>query len=185
MVDWTGEIPLEGLVGGTRVIVRGVSLSRQGVVLPTHLGRGHSLLLLASVAEPYPDHLLVQLETVRQHRNFLGGWFRGFVKVLFQRSFDRHLDAGALLALAALRRDLVDVCRGTRCAVSLRQPLLQQRLQLTHVLKAKLQGFEPADGGLAENVAVQSAKGQADVRLGEAQLDPPLLELLGKRLEVI
>ena len=74
---------------------------------------------------------------------FLGGWFRGFVKVLFQRSFDRHLDAGALLALAALRRNLVDVCRGTRCAVSLRQPLLQQRLQLTHVLKAKLQGFEP------------------------------------------
>ena len=46
-------------------------------------------------------------------------------------------------------------------------------------------GFEPADGGLAENVAVEGAEGQADVRLGEAQLDPPLLKLLGERLEVI
>ena len=43
----------------------------------------------------------------------------------------------------------------------------------------------PADGGLAQDVAVERAEGEADVGLREAELDPPLLELLGERLQVI
>ena len=43
----------------------------------------------------------------------------------------------------------------------------------------------PADGRLAEDVAVERAEGEADVGLREAELDPPLLELLRERLEVI
>ena len=43
----------------------------------------------------------------------------------------------------------------------------------------------PADSGLAEDVAVERAEGEADVSLREAKLDPPLLELLGERLQVI
>ena len=46
-------------------------------------------------------------------------------------------------------------------------------------------GSSPADSGLAEDVAVERAEGEADVGLREAQLDPPLLELLGERLQVI
>ena len=46
-------------------------------------------------------------------------------------------------------------------------------------------GSSPADGGLAEDVAVERAEGEADVGLREAELDPPLLELLGERLQVI
>ena len=43
----------------------------------------------------------------------------------------------------------------------------------------------PADSRLAEDVAVERAEGEADVGLREAELDPPLLKLLGERLEVI
>ena len=40
----------------------------------------------------------------------------------------------------------------------------------------------PADGRLAENVAVERAECEAYVGLREPELDPPLLELLGERL---
>ena len=63
--------------------------------------------------------------------------------------------------------------------------IIRQIIQINFQPKFLKNGFEPADGGLAENIAVEGAEGQADVRLGEAQLDPPLLKLLGERLEVI
>lgn len=47
------------------------------------------------------------------------------------------------------------------------QPLLQQRLQLAHVLKAQVESFESGDGGLAEVVAVQFAHRHADVALSQ------------------
>ena len=62
---------------------------------------------------------------------------------------------------------------------------MEQGLQLAHVLETQLQRLEPADRRLGENVAVEGAEGQADVGLGEAQLDPALLELLGKGLQVV
>ena len=140
---------------------------------------------LSPVAEPDPHDLLLQLEAVGQHADLLGRRLRRLVKVLLQRPLDRHLDGGPLLPLAALRRDLVNVCRGAGGAVRLGQPLLQQGLQLAHVLEGQLQGLEAADGGLAEDVAVEGAEGQPDVGLREAELDAPLLELLGESLQVV
>ena len=62
---------------------------------------------------------------------------------------------------------------------------MEQRLQLAHVLEAELERLKAADGGLAEDIAVEGAEGEAHVGLGEAELDAPLLELLGKGLEIV
>jgi len=106
-------------------------------------------------------------------------------EVRLERSLDRHLDARPLLPLPALRRDLVDVGRRPARRVGLLQPLGEQRLQLAHVLEAELQRLEPADGRLREDVAVQGAEGESDVRLREAELDAALLELLGELFQVV
>ena len=105
--------------------------------------------------------------------------------MLLQRALDGHLDAGPLLPFPALRRNLVYRRRRARRRVRLRQPLLEQRHQLAHVLKAELESLEPADGRLREDVAVEGAEGQADVRLGEAELDSALLELLGEGFQIV
>lgn len=119
--------------------------------------RGHSLLLLSSIAEPHAHHLLLQLQRVGQRRYLLrrGLWL--FVEVLLERPLHRHLDAGPLFPLPTLRRDLVDAGRRTRRRVGLLQPLLQQRLQLAHVLETELQRLEPADCRLTEHIPVQRA----------------------------
>ena len=147
--------------------------------------RGHALLLLPPVAEPDADHFLLQLERVGQGGDLLGRRFRLLVEVLLQGSLDAHLDRRPLLALPSLGRYLVDGRRRAGRRVGLFQPLLQQRLQFAHVLEAELQGLEPADGRLREDVAVQSAQGQSDVGLGESQLDPPLFELFGESFQVV
>lgn len=49
------------------------------------------------------------------------------------------------------------------------QPLLQQRFQLTHVLKAQVESFKSGDGGLAEVIAVQFAHSHAHVALRKIQ----------------
>ena len=49
--------------------------------------------------------------------------------------------------------------------VRILEPLLQQRLQLAHVLEGEVQRLEPGDGRLGEIVAVQFAHGQAHVAL--------------------
>uniref|UniRef100_T1JLJ8 Uncharacterized protein n=1 Tax=Strigamia maritima TaxID=126957 RepID=T1JLJ8_STRMM len=121
--------------------------------------RSHALLLLPSVAEPNANNLLLELQTVRQRGNFLSRWLRLFVEVALECSFHRHLDARPLLPLSSLRRNLVDA--------------------------PELQGLEPADGRLTEHVAVERAEREPHVGLREAQLDPPLLELLRELLQVV
>ena len=145
----------------------------------------HPLLLLPPVAEPHSHHLLLQLQLVGQLRDLGGGRLGALDEVRLQRPFHRHLDRRPLLPLPALRRDLVDGSGGAGGGVGLLQPLLQQRLQFAHVLEAQLQGLEAADGGLREDVAVQGTQRQPHVGLREAQLDPPLLELLGEGLQVV
>lgn len=147
--------------------------------------RRHALLLLPPVAEPHAHHLLLQLQRVGQRRDLLRGRFGLLVEVLLQRPLDGNLNASAFLALSSLRRDLVDAGRRARRRVRLLQPLLQQRLELAHVLERQLQCLEPAYGGLREHVSVERAQRQAHVGLREAQLDPALFELFGERLEVV
>lgn len=69
--------------------------------------RGHPLLLLPSVAEPHSDHLLLQLEAVREGGDLLGGGFRLFVEMLLEGALHRHLDRGPLLPFPALGGYLV------------------------------------------------------------------------------
>lgn len=147
--------------------------------------RGHPLLLLPSVAEPHSDHLLLQLEAVREGGDLLGGGFRLFVEMLLEGALHRHLDRGPLLPFPALGGYLVYTGRRAGRRVRLLEPLLQQRLQLAHVLEAELQRLEPAYRRLGEHVPVEGAEREAHVRLGEAELDPALLELSGERLEVV
>lgn len=179
-----------------KVILRMVTLVKTGLSLVTRrhalhdpvaqrVRRRHPLLLLPSVAEPHPDHLLLELETVREGRDLLGGGFRLFVEVLLEGPFDGDLDRGALLPLPPLGGDLVDARRRAGRRVRLLEPLLQQRLQLAHVLEAQLKSLEPAYRRLREDVAVESTERETDVRLGEAKLDAPLLELFRERLEVV
>lgn len=149
------------------------------------VGRRHALLLLAPVAEPHPHYLLLELQAVRERGYLLGRGLRLFVKVLLEGALYRDLDARALLAFPALGRYFVDVRGRARARVGLLEPLLQQGLQLAHVLETQLQGFEPAYRRLGEDVAVQGAERQANVGLGETELYSPLLELLGEGLEVV
>ena len=62
------------------------------------------------------------------------------------------------------------------------QPLGQQRLQLAHVLEGEVERLKPRDGRLGEVVAIELAKRKANITLGVAELDPLLLEHLGKLL---
>ena len=70
-------------------------------------------------------------------------------------------------------------------AVSVCQPLLEEGLQFTHVVKAQIEGLESGDGRLAEVVPIHPAHGEADVSLGVSQLDPLLFELPGKVLQLL
>ena len=122
---------------------------------------------------------------IGQVSDLLRGRFRLFDEVRLERSLHRHFDACPLLPLASLGSNLVDVRGRPARRVRLLQPLGKQRLELTHVLEAELQRLEPTDRRLREDVAVERAQGQADVRLREAELDPTLLELFRKLFEVV
>lgn len=51
------------------------------------------------------------------------------------------------------------------------EPLLQQGLELAHVLEAQVESLEAGDRGLAEVVAVELPHGQANVTLpGDTQI---------------
>ena len=65
------------------------------------------------------------------------------------------------------------------------QPFWEQWFQLAHVLEGEVKRLEAGDGRLGEVVAVQLAHGQADVALGVTELDPLLLEHLGKLLQLL
>lgn len=105
--------------------------------------------------------------------------------MLLQSSFYRDFDAGAFLSLAALGGDLIDARGRPRRRIRLLQPLLQQRLQFTHVLEAQLERLEPADGGLRENVSIQGSEREPYVSLRKTQLDASLLELFRERFQVV
>lgn len=164
--------------------VRAIPVHNRIASLP-QLGRGHPLLLLPPVAEPDSHHFLLQLQGVCEAGDFLGGGLGILVEVLLQGTLDRDLDAGPLLPLPALGRDLVYGRGSPRRGVCLRQPLLEQRHQLAHVLEAELECLEATDSGLGEDVAVEGAESQTHVRLGEAELDASLLELFRKGLQVV
>lgn len=52
--------------------------------------------------------------------------------------------------------------QGQTCII---EPLLQQRLEFAHVLKAQIQGLKARDGSLAEVVSIQLSHGQANIPL--------------------
>ncbi len=68
--------------------------------------------------------------------------------------------------------------------VSIFQPLLQERLELAHVLKGQIKSLKSGDGSLGEVVAIHLAHCQANISLGVAQLDSLLLEQLRKPLQL-
>ena len=170
-----------------------IQVARVSVGYPSHWRRvgsvwhrrSHPLLLLAPVAEPDAHHLFFELERVGQAGDLLGRRFGLLVEVLLESTFDGYFDRGALLALAALRGDLVDGRRRAGRRVGFFEPLLQQRFQLAHVFKTELERFEAADGGLREDVAVERAERQTDVGLREAEFNPTLFELFGERFQVV
>lgn len=100
--------------------------------------RRHALFLLAPVAEPDPHHLLLELQAVGQVGDLLRGGLGALEEVALERTLDAHLNGGPLLALAALRRDLIDARGAAGARVRFLQPLVQQRLELAHVLEAQL-----------------------------------------------
>ena len=168
--------------------LRDVRLRRAAVTLLvalTRRQRRHALLLLAAVAEPDAHHLLFQLQGASQAADLWRRRLRLLQEMLLQQRLHRYLDAGALLTFPPLRRHPVDGGREPGRRVGLLQPLLQQRLQLAHVLEAELQRLKAANSRLAEHVAVERAERQTDVGLREAQLDAALFELFGERLEVV
>ena len=182
VIDLVAVVVVVVIIIGAGVVVRVVAVL--GVAGGATVGR-HALLLLASIAEPHAHHLLLQLEHVGEMADLLGGGLRVLLKVGLQGALDGLLDARALLALAALRGHLVHGGRRAVGRVGLLEPLGQQRLQLAHVLEAELQRLEATNRRLTEHVAVQGAESEADVGLGEAELDAALLELLGEVLEVV
>ena len=102
-----GEVPLQVvLVTGRHVRVVGrLSLARQWVVLAlqgeksvvfssagsyvtSQVRGGHPLLLLAAVAEPDPDYLLLKLQRLGKAGDLLGGRLWALVEVLLQGALD-------------------------------------------------------------------------------------------------
>lgn len=171
------------------VAVAGVHVAAGGHALhhlaPERVRRRHPLFLLPPIAEPHSHNLLFELQAVGQRGYLLGRGLGLLVEVLLEGALHRHLYAGALFPLPALGGDLVDGGRRARRRVRLLEPLLEERLQLAHVLEAQLKRLEPADRRLGEDVAVKGAEREADVSLREAELDPSLLELLGEGLQVV
>ena len=107
------------------------------------------------------------------------------MKMLFQRSFDGHFDRRSLLTFTSLGGDFIDTRRRSRRRIGFLQPFLQQRLQFAHIFETQLKGFKSANGRLREDIAVQCAQCQADVRLRETQFDPSLFELFGERFQIV
>lgn len=47
------------------------------------------------------------------------------------------------------------------------QPLLQQRFELAHILKAQIESLEAGNGGLAEIIAIELPHGESNITLPE------------------
>jgi len=181
--DWGGGGVGGGERGGgvVRVVVRRV--------------RVQPLLLLPSVAEPDPNHLLLHVQRLRDEGHLLARWLRMLIEGSLQSNPDRCVDRSSLLPTFVDRvllsgrqkmvREEVSLLLVAVIRICVLQPLGQQRLQLAHVLEGEVERLKAGDGRLREVVAVQLAHGQAHVALGVTQLDPLLLEHLGEGFQLL
>ena len=96
-----------------------------------------------------------------------------------------HLDGGPFFSLPPLRRDLIQAGGAPRGGIRLLQPFVKQWFEFTHVFEAQLKRLESADSGLRKYISIKGPQRQPHVSLGKAQFDAPLLELLGKLLQVV
>lgn len=136
--------------------------------------RGEEPHLLAAIAEPDAHHLLLHAERVGQRGYLLAGGLGILHEGLLERDAHARLDGSALLAAAAdglgqarAQRRAAPAAAARQGRVRVLEPLLQQRLQLAHVLEAQVQRFEPRYRRLREVVPVQLAHRQPDVALRE------------------
>lgn len=144
--------------------------------------RTNTFLPLPAIAEPNSHHLLFESETIGDSRDVERGGFRLGLEVSLERVLGSDADGRPSLA-ASLGGLLLFAVRSPRLLGFL-QPLLQDWLQLLGVFEAELEIFKPADGCLAEVGPLDLSQSLANVCLGEAQLDAPLLETGCKLLEV-
>lgn len=147
----------------------------------------HSFLLLPLIAEPNPDHVLLQVQLLRDSGDLLRGRPRLHGKVRLQGALLRRGDGRAFPLLVAAVKDLGLGHLLPLRALGLLQPGLEDRLQGHHVVVRQRQGFEPADGALTQTPHAGDLEvGQSGphVGLSHPQFDPPLLEPLGEGLQL-
>ena len=72
--------------------------ARGALCVPVGRVRVQSLLFLAPVAEPDPDHLALHVQVVRHEGDLLPGRLRVLVEGSLQRDPDSRVDGGALLS---------------------------------------------------------------------------------------
>lgn len=110
-------------------------------------GEFHALLLLALVAEPDADDVLLEIQLFRNGRYLLAGWPGLNGEIGLQRALLRSCDARPLPLLLAGRQDgrcfrippLVP-----RLSLGLFQPRVKDRLQSDHVVVRQRERFKPA-----------------------------------------
>lgn len=107
------------------------------------------------------------------------------MEVLLERALHRHLDRRALLPLPTLGGYFVDTRWTPRRRIGFLEPLLEQRFQFAHIFKTELQSLESAYRRLREDVSVERAERETDVRLREAELYAALFELFGESFQVV
>ena len=127
-----------------------------------------TFLLLPSVAEPNPHHLLLHVERLRDEGHLLARRLRMLIKGSLQSNPDRCVDRRSLLPTFVDRvllsgrqkmvREEVSLLLVAVIRISVLQPLGQQRLQLAHVLEGEVERLKARDGRLGEVVTVQLAQ---------------------------
>ena len=141
----------------------------------------HPLLFLPLVAKPHSNHVLFKVQFLGDGRDFFRGGPRLDGEVRLQRALLRRGDRRALpFPLAPAEKVRLGAFLPVR-SLRLLQPGLEHRLERDHVVVGQSERLEPADGALAQRAHagdLEVGQGRADVRLGHAELDPPLLEAL-------
>ena len=106
-----------------------------------------SLLLLAPIAEPDPDHLALHVEIVGHVANVLAGGLRVLVEGPLQRDPDGRVDGGPLLAASVdglllgggqqvrVEELLLVLLMIAVVGISVLQPLGEDGLEFAHVLE--------------------------------------------------
>ena len=138
------------------------------------------------VAEPNSHNFFVKIKCITDFSDFLWGRFRILDKCFFQRISDVVFNWSSLFALLA--KEIVTIEIGNldgRAPVSISEPFLEQRLQFTHIIKAKIQRLKSGNRRLREIIAVHSSHGKTNITLSVTQLYPLLLELSGKIFKLL